>query len=118
MGGPVEVAGDQLRAVVERIEHVEEEIRELNEAKKEIFQEAKSNGFDVKVLREIVRLRKQDQKEREEREVPARRLFESDQCSSGSQGRLTGPKLTGRRALGADPEGPLKLTQAVLVNSS
>ena len=68
MGGPVEVAGDQVRAIVERIEHVEEEIRELNEAKKEIFQEAKSNGFDVKVLREIVRLRKQDQKEREERE--------------------------------------------------
>ena len=68
MGGPVEVAGDQVRVIVERIEHVEEEIRELNEAKKEIFQEAKSNGFDVKVLREIVRLRKQDQKEREERE--------------------------------------------------
>ena len=68
MGGPVEVAGDQLRAIVERIEHVDEEIRELNEAKKEIFLEAKSNGFDVKVLREIVRLRKQDQKEREERE--------------------------------------------------
>ena len=68
MGGPVEVAGDQLRAIVERIERVEEEIRELNEAKKEIFQEAKSNGFDVKVLREIVRLRKQDQKEREEHE--------------------------------------------------
>ena len=68
MGGPVEVAGDHLRAIVERIEHVEEEIRELNEAKKEIFQEAKSNGFDVKVLREIVRLRKQDQQEREERE--------------------------------------------------
>jgi uncharacterized protein (UPF0335 family) len=66
MGGPVEVAGDQLRAIVERIEHVEEEIRELNEAKKEIYLEAKSNGFDVKVLREVVRLRKQDQKEREE----------------------------------------------------
>jgi uncharacterized protein (UPF0335 family) len=68
MGGPVEVAGDQLRAIVERIEHVEAEIRELNEAKKEIFLEAKSNGFDVKVLREVVRLRKQDQKEREEHE--------------------------------------------------
>jgi uncharacterized protein (UPF0335 family) len=68
MGGPVEVAGDQLRAVVERIEHVEAEIRELNEAKKEIYLEAKSNGFDVKVLREVVRLRKQDQKEREEHE--------------------------------------------------
>jgi uncharacterized protein (UPF0335 family) len=68
MGGPVEVAGDQLRAVVERIEHVEAEIRELNEAKKEIYLEAKSKGFDVKVLREVVRLRKQDQKEREEHE--------------------------------------------------
>jgi uncharacterized protein (UPF0335 family) len=68
MGGPVEVAGDQLRAIVERIEHVDEEIRELNEAKKEIFLEAKSNGFDVKVLREVVRLRKRDQKEREEHE--------------------------------------------------
>ena len=66
MGRPVEVAGDQLRAIVERIDHVEEEIRELNEAKKEIYLEAKSNGFDVKVLREVVRLRKQDQKEREE----------------------------------------------------
>jgi uncharacterized protein (UPF0335 family) len=66
MGGPVEVAGDQLRAIVERIEHVEEEIKELNEAKKEIYLEAKSNGFDVKVIREVVRLRKQDQKDREE----------------------------------------------------
>jgi uncharacterized protein (UPF0335 family) len=66
MGVPVEVAGDQLRAIVERIEHVEEEIKELNEAKKEIYLEAKSNGFDVKVIREIVRLRKQDQKDREE----------------------------------------------------
>jgi uncharacterized protein (UPF0335 family) len=66
MGGPVEVAGDQLRAIVERIEHVEEEITELNEAKKEIYLEAKSNGFDVRVIREVVRLRKQDQKDREE----------------------------------------------------
>jgi len=41
-------------------------IKELNEAKKEIYLEAKSNGFDVKVIREIVRLRKQDQKDREE----------------------------------------------------
>jgi uncharacterized protein (UPF0335 family) len=68
MGGPVEVAGDQLRTIVERIERVEEEIKELNEAKKEIYLEAKSNGFDVKVLREVVRLRKQDQQEREEHE--------------------------------------------------
>ena len=38
------------------------------EAKKEIYLEARSNGFDVKVLREVVRLRKQDQKERDEQE--------------------------------------------------
>jgi uncharacterized protein (UPF0335 family) len=63
-----EVAGDQLRAIVERIEQVEEEIKELTEAKKEIYLEAKGNGFDVKILREVIRVRKQDQKEREEQE--------------------------------------------------
>jgi uncharacterized protein (UPF0335 family) len=62
------VAGDQLRTIVERIEHIEEEIRALNEDKKEIYAEAKGNGFDVKILREIIRVRKQDQKERDEQE--------------------------------------------------
>jgi uncharacterized protein (UPF0335 family) len=57
-----------LRAIVERIEHIEEEITELTEAKKEIYAEAKGNGFDVKILREVIRIRKQDQKEREEQE--------------------------------------------------
>ena len=69
MSGPGEIAGDQLRTIVERIEQVEEEIKELNEAKKEIYLEAKGKGFDVKVLREVIRLRKQDQKEREEHET-------------------------------------------------
>jgi uncharacterized protein (UPF0335 family) len=64
-----DVAGDQLRTIVERIEHIEEEIRELTEAKKEIYLEAKGNGFDVKVLREVIKVRKQDQKEREEHET-------------------------------------------------
>ena len=68
MSRPGEVAGDQLRAIVERIEHVDEEIKELTEAKKEIYTEAKSNGFDVKILREVIRVRKQDQKERDEQE--------------------------------------------------
>ena len=68
MSGPVGIAGDQLRAIVDRIEHVEEEIKELTEAKKEIYLEAKGNGFDVKILREVIRLRKQDQKERDEQE--------------------------------------------------
>jgi uncharacterized protein (UPF0335 family) len=66
MSERVGIAGDQLRAIVERIEHVEEEIKELTEAKKEIYLEAKGNGFDVKVLREVIRLRKRDQKERDE----------------------------------------------------
>ena len=69
MSGPVEVAGDQLRTIVERIEKVEEELKELSEAKKEIYQEAKSNGFDVKILREVIRIRKQDQNERDEQET-------------------------------------------------
>jgi uncharacterized protein (UPF0335 family) len=68
MSGPGEVAGDQLRAIVERIEHIEEEIKELTEGKKEIYLEAKGNGFDVKILREVIRVRKQDQKERDEQE--------------------------------------------------
>jgi uncharacterized protein (UPF0335 family) len=68
MSGPVDVAGDQLRAVVERIENIDGEIKDLTEAKKEIFLEAKGNGFDVKVLREVIRVRKQDSKERDERE--------------------------------------------------
>ena len=69
MGAPGEIAGDQLRTIVERIEQVEEEIKELSEARKEIYLEAKDNGFDVRVLREVIRLRKQDQKEREEHET-------------------------------------------------
>jgi uncharacterized protein (UPF0335 family) len=68
MSGPVEVAGDQLRALVERIERLEEEIKELTEAKKEIYLEAKGNGFDVKIVREVIRVRKQDQKMRDEQE--------------------------------------------------
>ena len=69
MSNPGDIAGDQLRTIVERIEQVEEEIRELTEARKEIYLEAKGNGFDVKVLREIIKLRKQDEEEREEHET-------------------------------------------------
>ena len=69
MSDRVGIAGDQLRAIVERIEHVEEEIKELTEAKKDIYLEAKGNGFDVKILREVIRVRKQDQQERDELET-------------------------------------------------
>jgi uncharacterized protein (UPF0335 family) len=52
--------------VVERVEHIDEEIKALNEGKKGVFAEAKGEGFDVKVLKEILRLRKQDKDERDE----------------------------------------------------
>jgi uncharacterized protein (UPF0335 family) len=69
MSEPGNVAGNQLRAFVERIEHIEEEIKALNEGKKEIFDEAKNEGYDVKILKEIIRLRRQDKQERDEHET-------------------------------------------------
>ena len=69
MGAPGEIAGDQLRTIVERIEQVEEEIKELNEAKREIYAEAKSNGFDVKIIRQVIRVRKEDEKKRDETDM-------------------------------------------------
>ncbi len=64
----VGIAGDRIRSFIERVEHIEEELKALNEGKKEIFAEAKGEGFDVKVLKEILRLRKQDKDERDEQD--------------------------------------------------
>ena len=64
----VTIPGSKIRAFVERIENLDNEVQELNEQKKEVFAEAKGEGFDVKILKEIVKLRKQDQEERDERE--------------------------------------------------
>jgi uncharacterized protein (UPF0335 family) len=62
------VSGDRIRSFIERIERIDEEIKALIEGKKEVFAEAKGEGFDVKVLGEILRLRKQDKDERDEQE--------------------------------------------------
>jgi len=64
----VTIPGGKIRAFVERIENLDSEIQELNEQKKEVFAEAKGDGFDVKILKEIVKLRKQDEEERDEHE--------------------------------------------------
>jgi uncharacterized protein (UPF0335 family) len=64
----VTIPGGKIRAFVERIENIDSEIQQLNEQKKEVFAEAKGDGFDVKILKEIVKLRKQDEEERDERE--------------------------------------------------
>jgi uncharacterized protein (UPF0335 family) len=69
MSETVGIAGDRIRSFVERIEQIETELKELTETKKEIFSEAKGEGFDVKVLKEILKLRKQDQDERDEHET-------------------------------------------------
>jgi uncharacterized protein (UPF0335 family) len=61
------IEGGQLRSIVDRIEHLEEEIRSLNDDKKDVYAEAKSAGFDVKIIREVVRLRREDPKDRDER---------------------------------------------------
>ena len=66
---PDSVAQDQLRAFIERIERMEEEKKAISDDIKEIYAEAKGNGFDIKVLRQIVRIRKQDHAERMEQEA-------------------------------------------------
>jgi uncharacterized protein (UPF0335 family) len=62
-------AKDQLRAIIERVERLEEEKKAIADDIRDVFAEAKGNGFDVKALRTVIRLRKQDKQEREEQEA-------------------------------------------------
>jgi uncharacterized protein (UPF0335 family) len=62
-------AKDQLRAIIERIERLEEEKKTIGDDIRDVYTEAKGNGYDVKALRTIVRLRKQDANERAEAET-------------------------------------------------
>ncbi|MCE7028353.1 DUF2312 domain-containing protein [Jiella avicenniae] len=63
------VAQDQLRSFVERIERLEEEKKTISDDIKDVYAEAKGNGFDTKVLRRVISLRKQDADERNEQEA-------------------------------------------------
>ena len=60
---------DQLRSVIERIERLEEEKKTISDDVRDVYVEAKGNGYDVKALRTIVRMRKQDAGERAEQEM-------------------------------------------------
>ncbi|CAL8974518.1 hypothetical protein RHODGE_RHODGE_03301 [Rhodoplanes serenus] len=60
---------DQIRVLVERIERLEEEKKALADDIKDVFAEAKGKGYDVKALRAVIRLRKQDKDERAEHEA-------------------------------------------------
>jgi uncharacterized protein (UPF0335 family) len=63
------IAADRLRSLVERIERLEEERKALGSDIKDIYAEAKSAGFDVKVLRQLIRVRKQEPADVEEQET-------------------------------------------------
>lgn len=66
---PRRFAKDHLKAFVERVERLEEEKKAIADDIRDVYAEAKANGFDVKALRTIVRLRKQDVNERKEYEA-------------------------------------------------
>ena len=66
---PSSVAADQLKSIIERIERLEEEKAALSGDIKDVYGEAKANGFDVKVLRKIISMRKRDFAERQEEEA-------------------------------------------------
>ena len=68
MTGAVGIPGNRILSFIDRIEHIDEELKALNEGKKEVFSEAKGVGFDVKALKEILRLRKQDKEDRDEQD--------------------------------------------------
>ena len=63
------IARDQLRAFIERVERLEEEKKAVTDDIKEVYSEAKGSGFDTKVMREIVKRRKEDRNQRAEYEA-------------------------------------------------
>jgi uncharacterized protein (UPF0335 family) len=62
-------AQSQLKAIVERIERLHEDARAISQDTAEIYAEAKGNGFDVKIIRKVVKLRSQDKAKRQEEEA-------------------------------------------------
>lgn len=63
------VSADQLKSIVERIERLEEDIKAINDDKKEVYGEAKANGFDVAVIKKIVAMRRKPASERAEEDA-------------------------------------------------
>ena len=62
-------AQGQLRSIIERVERLEQEKAEIAEQVKEVYAEAKGSGFDVKIIRKVIRIRKQDHAKRQEEEA-------------------------------------------------
>jgi uncharacterized protein (UPF0335 family) len=69
MDAKTSFANGQLKSIVERIEHLEEEKKTIAGDIKEVYGEAKANGFDTKILRKVISIRKKDHAEREEEDA-------------------------------------------------
>jgi len=67
--GQSTVAREQLRAFIERIERLEEEKKSISDDIRDVYAEAKGNGYDAKVMRKVIALRKQEISERQEQEA-------------------------------------------------
>ena len=67
--GATTVAGDRLRSFIERVERLEEDKAAIMEDIKEVFAEAKGEGFEVKVMRQVIKIRKMDRADRQEQEA-------------------------------------------------
>ncbi|WP_114395348.1 DUF2312 domain-containing protein [Oleisolibacter albus] len=63
------IAAERLRSFIERIERLEEEKKGIQDDIKDIFAEAKGTGFDVKIIRQIIRLRKMEKDDRQEQDA-------------------------------------------------
>jgi uncharacterized protein (UPF0335 family) len=107
--GPI--ASEQLRLFLERIERLNEEIAALKADVKEVFSEAKGQGFDTKTMREVLKLRAMDANTRREREAlldtykAALGMLDGTPLGSWAVARLTKPKLDPEPAPeGEDPE--------------
>ncbi|MEO1251718.1 MAG: DUF2312 domain-containing protein [Pseudomonadota bacterium] len=69
VAGATTIAADRLRSFIERVERLEEEKAALMNDIKEVYAEAKGEGYDVKTLRQVVRIRKMDRADRQEQEA-------------------------------------------------
>jgi len=63
------IAGEQLKSFIERIERLEEEKRALGDDIKDVYAEAKGTGFDTKIMRQLIKIRKMDKEEHDEQET-------------------------------------------------
>src|SRR5204863_415060 len=88
------IAGERLRSFIERIERLEEEKRALSGDIKEVFAEAKGNGFDTKIMRQLIRIRRMDKDDLDEQAGTqmASRVHPTDLPAYSGSARYTVPE--------------------------